>query len=218
MGHTPYSPGLYAAASQLSLLVPLTEYELGTVPVRLLSNTLSCSDVEMLASSGGSVPVSTLRDTSMMVGLTRLSTAGSVPFSPRLLSGIENTPPVAYVDEVVQRCHPPFQPPSGHHVLTPVQLRPYTGELLLWAGLEYGAHGWMPTRQLGSSAPLGSSAAATCCSSAHAGWLKPRLVAVKQPVPPVGMLPAVESPTRVGLYENVAVYVLEPAHELPVAV
>jgi hypothetical protein len=41
----------------------------------------------------------------------------------------------------------------------------------------------MPTRQLGSSTPLGSSAAAACCKIDHSGWLKPRLVAVTQPVP-----------------------------------
>ena len=140
---------------------------------------------------------------------------GKVPLSLNELSGIENTPPVAATVVVMQRCHMPdaeFQTPSGHQAPTPVQLRPYTGELLLCAGLAYGAHGWMPTRQLGSSAPLGSSAAAACCSNDHAGWLRPRLVAVKHPVPAVGMFPVVVS---VLMYVNVVVYELEPAHALP---
>jgi hypothetical protein len=66
----------------------------GTVPVMLLSTTLSCRRVR-LPSSGGRVPDSTLRDSSRNVRVgTCPSTAGMLPFRPRPFSNNCETPPI----------------------------------------------------------------------------------------------------------------------------
>ena len=54
----------------------------------------------------------------------------------------------------------------------------------------YGAHGCQPVRQLGSNAPLGSSAAAMVPSVTYIGASSPMLVPVKHPVPAVGVFAA----------------------------
>ena len=111
----------------------------------------------------------------------------------------------ASVVVVTQRCHEPdVKAPSWHAPPTPVQPWPYITELAFCAGLVYGAHGCQPRRQLGSTAPLGSSAEAATLSVVNSGWLRPMLVAVRHPVPAVGtLLPAgVEAPTS---YVNVLV-------------
>ena len=169
---------------------------LGTVPVRLLSNTDSFSPVRL--SSGGRLPVNAFRDTSRNVSdATDDSTAGSVPFSPVPLSVMACTP--ASVGPVTQRCHDEVaNAPSWHEPPTPAQLCPYATDVLAFcAGLVYGAHGCQPRRQLGSSAPLGSSAAAAALSVVNSGWLRPMLVPVRHPVPAAGtLLPVgVEAPT-----------------------
>ena len=103
------------------------------------------------------------------------SDTGSVPLRPRPVSVSAEAPPI-----MVDPLHENVEVPSLQ--LTPAHDLPYTGELLFCD--VYGGHGCSPARQLGSSAPLGSSAAAADCRMADSGASKPRLVPYPHPVPP----------------------------------
>ena len=71
--------------------------------------------------------------------------------------------------------------------VTPAQALPYIELPELWATVTlYGGHGCQPVRQLGSSAPLGSSAAATLCRMVYSGASKPMLVPKPHPAPAEG--------------------------------
>ena len=152
------------------------------------------------------LPTSELLNTLSVVSVrSSRSATGSVPFRPSEFSTIICTPPTAFAGVPEHRAQlVPPQLPSKQKPLTPTQLRPYIGELLFCAGLLYGAHGCHPVRQLGSSAPLGSSAAAMVPSVTYIGASSPRLVPVKHPVPAVGVF-APAALELAAVYENVVV-------------